>query len=122
MSLNSRVLKVAALAAVVLIPAVAHADTYGIAGTVISLTINESSADNYLGERGSLILSEGGVPRKYQWGGTACNGRNVTEANVALLFRAMEHGDRMTVLPSYKAGAGQARCLVGFTFTPVMTP
>jgi hypothetical protein len=119
MSLRSRVLKVAALAAVVLIPAVAYADSYGIAGTVVSLTINETSADDYLAERGSLILSEGGVPRKYQWGGTACNGRNVSDANIALLFRAMEHGDRMKVSPSYKAGAGQARCLVGFKFTPV---
>lgn len=123
MSLSSCILKVAALAAVVLIPAVVYADSYGITGTVLSVTINEPSADDYVGERGSILVSEGGgVQRKYQWGGTICSGKNVTDANVALLFRAMDNGDRMKILPSHKAGAGGARCLVGFKFTLAVAP
>jgi len=97
-----------------LVPAVAYADTDGAKGTVASVTINESSADDYLAERGNVVLNEGSQTRKYQWGGTACNGKNLNEANVALLIDAMKAKDRLEVVPSYKSGAGSARCLVGF--------
>jgi hypothetical protein len=114
MSLCSRVLKGAALAAVVLVPAVAFAaDSDGVAGTVVAVTVNESSADDYAVERGNIIVSEGAVTRKYQWGGTACSGRLVSEANVTLLVDAMKNPDRLQVVPSYKPGANLARCLVG---------
>lgn len=121
MSLRSRVLKVAALAAVVLVPTVAFADADGIVGTVASVTVNESSADDYAVERGSLIVNEGSLTRKYQWGGTACSGRNVTEANIQLLIEAMLNPSRLQIVPSYKTGAGLARCLVGFKLQ-VVTP
>jgi hypothetical protein len=114
MSLRSRVLKVAALTAVVLAPTVAFADADGIVGTVTSVVVNESSADDYSTERGSLIVNEGNVTRKYQWGGTACSGRNVSEANIQLLIEAMSNRDKLQIVPSYKTGAGLARCLVGF--------
>ncbi len=114
MSLCSRVMKGAALAAVVLVPAVAYADTDGLKGTVAAVTVNETSADDYSAERGNLVVNEGSTSRKYQWGGTACNGRNLTEANIDLLFQAMRSADKVEIVPSYKTGAGQARCLVGF--------
>lgn len=114
MSLRSRVLKVAALTAVVLVPAVAFADADGIVGTVASVVVNESSADDYAVERGSLIVTEASATRKYQWGGTACSGRNVSEANIELLVEAMQNRDKLQIIPSYKTGAGLARCLVGF--------
>lgn len=114
MSLRSQILKGAALAAVVLVPAVAYADADGVKGKVASVTINESSADDYAAERGNLVVNEGSVARKYQWGGTACNGKNLTDANIDLLFQAMKAADKVEIVPSYKTGAGQARCLVGF--------
>lgn len=114
MSLRSRVMKGAALAAVVLVPAVAWADTDGLKGTVASLTINETSADDYASERGNVVINEGSTARKYQWGGTACNGKYVSESNIDLLVQAMRAQDKLEVVPSYKAGAGGARCLVGF--------
>ena len=114
MSLRSRVMKGAALAAVVLVPAVAYADADGLKGTVAAVTVNETSADDYSAERGNLVVNEGSVSRKYQWGGTACNGKNLTEANIDLLIQAMRSTDKIEVVPSYKTGAGQARCLVGF--------
>jgi hypothetical protein len=114
MSLRSQILKGAALAAVVLVPAVAFADADGLKGKVAAVTVNESSADDYSAERGNMVVNEGSVARKYQWGGTACNGKNLSEANIDLLFQAMKAADTVEVVPSYKTGAGQARCLVGF--------
>jgi len=114
MSLRSQILKSAALAAVVLVPAVAFADADGLKGKVAAVTVNESSADDYSAERGNMVVNEGSVARKYQWGGTACNGKNLSEANIDLLFQAMKAADKVEVVPSYKTGAGQARCLVGF--------
>jgi len=114
MSLRSRVLKGAALAAVVLVPTLAHADADGIVGVVASVVVNESGSDNYASERGSILVNEGAVNRKYQWGGTACSGRLVSEANINLLVQAMQNQDRLQIVPSYKTGAGLARCLVGF--------
>lgn len=119
MSLGSRVLRGAALAAVVTVPALAYADSDGLAGSVASITINEASADDYGTERGNLIVNEGSTNRKYQWGGTACSGRNVTEANIALLVEAMRNKDTLQIVPSYKLGTLQARCLVGFRLVAV---
>jgi hypothetical protein len=114
MSLCSRVLKGAALAAVVLVPAVAYADADGVAGAVTAVTLNESSADDYAVERGSIIVNEGSVNRKYQWGGMACSGRLVSEANIALLVRALENPERLQIVPSFKTSTNLTRCLVGF--------
>jgi len=114
MSLRSRVLKFAAVSVVVLVPAVAFADADGIVGTVASVVVNESSADDYAVERGSIVVNEASATRKYQWGGTACSGRNISEANIQLLVRAMQNRDKLQIVPSFKTGAGLARCLVGF--------
>ncbi len=114
MSLRSRVLRGVALAAVVLVPAVAYADSDGSKGTVASVTVNESSADDYTAERGNVFIQEASQTRKYQWGGTACSGKNLSEANIALLVDALRASDRLEIVPSYKSGAGAARCLVGF--------
>lgn len=120
MSLCSRVLRGVALSAVILVPAVAYADSDGAAGTVASVTVNESSADDYAAERGNIyVLEAGGTSRKYTWGGQACSGRNVTEANIQLLFDAMRARDSVQVVPSYKPGGGGARCLVGFKLQPI---
>ena len=114
MSLRSQVLKVVALAAVVLVPVVARADVDGSKGVVASVSVNEPSADDYSAERGNVTINEGSTTRKYQWGGTACNGRNLSETSIILLIQALQNKDRLEIVPSYKSGAGQARCLVGF--------
>jgi hypothetical protein len=118
MSLCSRVLKGVALSAVILVPAVAYADTDGAAGTVASVTVNEPSADDYAAERGNVYVLEGQTPRKYTWGGQACSGRNVSEANIALMYEAMRARDSVQIVPSYKTGGGGVRCLVGFKLQP----
>nr|WP_293177819.1 hypothetical protein [Nannocystis sp.] len=85
------------------------------------MTINESSADDYAVERGNIIVSEGAVTRKYQWGGTVCSGRLLSEGNISLLVDAMKNPDRLQVVPSFKGGANLARCLVGFKLV-ALTP
>ncbi len=103
------------MATVVLLPSVALADVDGTKGIVSSVTINESSADDYASERGSIVVNENlTATRKYQWGGAVCNGKNLSDASIALLFDALRARDKVEIVPSYKAGAGQARCLVGF--------
>lgn len=121
MSLCSRVSRGVALSAVILVPAVAYADSDGAAGSVASVTVNESSADDYAAERGNVMVNEGAATRKYTWGGQACSGRNVSEANIALLFEAMRARDSVQIVPSYKSGGGGARCLVGFKLQPTPT-
>lgn len=118
MSLCSRISRGVALSAVILVPTLAYADTDGAAGSVASVTVNESSADDYASERGNVYVNEGATNRKYQWGGQACSGRNLTEANIALLVEALRGRDGIQIVPSYKAGGGGARCLVGFRLQP----
>jgi hypothetical protein len=119
MSLCSRFSRGVALSAVVLVPAVAYADTDGAAGTVASVTVNESSADDYSSERGNVMVQESQTSRKYSWGGQACSGRNLTEANIALLVEALRGRDAVQIVPSYKTGGGGVRCLVGFRLQPL---
>ncbi len=120
MSLCSRVLRGVALSAVILVPAVAYADTDGAAGTVASVTINETSSDDYATERGNVYINEGQTSRKYQWGGQACNGKNLSEANIALLMEALRGRSDVQLVPSYKSGVpSSVRCLVGFRLQPL---
>ena len=119
MSLRSRVLKGAALAAVVLVPTIAFADADGQVGTVASLTINESTADDYATERGSIVVNEGSQTRKYQWGGTSCSGYVLSATNIQMLVEAMQNRDKLQIVPSYKTGGMLARCLVGFKLQAV---
>jgi hypothetical protein len=118
MSLCSRVLRGVALSAVILVPAVAYADTDGAVGAVASVTINETSSDDYATERGNVYVNEGQTSRKYQWGGQACNGKNLSEANIAMLVEALRGRADIQMVPSYKTGAGNVRCLVGFRLQP----
>lgn len=121
MSLRSRVSK-GVLAVAMTVPSVAYADTDGTAGTVASVTVNESGSDDYSTVRGELVINEGQANRTYKWGGTVCSGRNVSETNVALLFEALRARDSVQLVPSYKSGIGGARCLVGFKLEPVRPP
>lgn len=92
----------------------AHADTQGDGGQLAGVKINETSSDNYAFERGSLVVYENGLlPRKYQWGGQACNGKNLSEQNQNILARVVA-SRAVTITPFYKTGGGNVRCLVGF--------
>jgi hypothetical protein len=83
-------------------------------GPVIGLTVNQNSADLYSSHRGKLIILDSQLQmREFYWGGQSCNGRNLTEADLQILARAV--GNRsLYVAPSSKNGAGGRKCLVGY--------
>lgn len=113
MSLRPVLCLVAALFA---LPSTSFADSNGSVGSVASLTVYESSSDNYAMANGVLTIKEKatGTLRNYKWGGSICPGRTVSANSLALLFDALRSKDNVDVVPSYKAGNGNERCLTGF--------
>ena len=96
------------------------ADNVGAYGTVAQVTVNGSSSDDIYGARGRLVIDEGQqFYRTYQWAGTACNGKNLSEAEVANLMMALKDRRELTVTPLWKAGAGSTRCLVAYRITAI---
>lgn len=119
MSLRTLSFLVSAMAAA-FIPSTTFADSQGSQGSVDSLSVYESSSDDYAMNNGILtIKEEGGTKRDYKWGGSWCPGRTVSANSVALLFDAMRSQADVYVIPSYKAGNGGARCLTGFKMKTV---
>ncbi|MDC0719211.1 hypothetical protein [Nannocystis bainbridge] len=114
MSHRPRLSLIAALSAL-LLPAVAFADSNGVAGNVEAVTLYESSSDNHAMFNGSVTLKEKtGQKRDYKWGGSLCPGRDVSASGINLLFEAMRARKQVEVTPTYKAGNGGERCLTGF--------
>ncbi len=114
MSLRSRIFQVAALSAV-LVPSTTFADSLGAIGVVDSVTVYESSSDDYNMQNGVLTVREKtGTKRNYKWGGSFCPSRTVSAASISLLFEAMRSNTTVEIVPSYKVGNGSERCLTGF--------
>ncbi len=105
-------------AAALLLSAAALADNTGSLGTVAQVSVNGPSSDEIYVARGRLIIDEGDqFYRTYQWGGTACSGKNMSEADVANLTMALRDRRSVTVTPIWSAGAGGKRCLVAYRIT-----
>jgi hypothetical protein len=118
MSLRPRLFVFAALMTA-LAPATSFADSNGLYGSVDSVTVHESSSDNYAMVNGVLSVREkSGTKRDYKWGGSLCPGRNVSAGSLAMLFDALR-SDNVQVTPSYKLGNGNTRCLTGFKLETV---
>ena len=98
----------------------AMADNVGAYGTVAQVTDIGSQSDEIYSAHGRLVIDEGQqFYRNYQWGGTACNGKTMSEADVANLLMALTERRSMTVTPQWKLGAGGARCLVAYRMTAI---
>lgn len=96
----------------------ALADNIGAYGAVAQVAVNGTSSDEYSIARGRLVIDEGQqYYREYQWGGTACNGKNLSEADIANLQMALRERREQTMTPIWKVGAGGARCLVAYRMT-----
>jgi hypothetical protein len=94
----------------------ALADTGGSEGRVVGLRLVSQSSDSYNSYRVQTTVDEGeGNFRVYTNGGIACNGRNLTDAQIAALNSALAQRSNLLILPSYKKGPAQYRCLVDFT-------
>jgi len=114
-------------AALVILPSTTFADSTGNSGVVIALTVHESTSDDYGTHRGRVMIREGAEPgsaqTEYRWGGTLCQGRNLTEANISLLMDAFRSRSDAQLIPRYKNGQAGIRCLTSFTIQePVYAP
>ena len=107
-------------AAALLCAGSALADNVGTYGAVAQVTVNGTQSDEYISARGRLVIDEGQeFYRHYQWGGTACNAKNMSEADVANLLAALKDRRTVTLTPVWKLGAGAARCLVSYRITAI---
>ena len=119
MSLRSRFFQVAALSAV-LVPSTTFADSLGALGAVDSVTVYESSSDDYAMQNGVLTVREKtGTKRNYKWGGSFCPNRTLSASSIALLIDALRSNTAVEIVPSYKIGNGSERCLTGFKLDAV---
>lgn len=101
----------------------ALADTIGDYGPVAQVSVIGSASDESFAARGRLVIDEGQqFYRQYQWSGTACNGKNMSEADVANLLVALKERNSLTVTPIWKVGAGGVRCLVSYRITSNTVP
>ena len=102
----------AALALTLAVPALAN-DSLGSAGTVDFVDVNAPTGTTYLQYHGRVFVTSPAGAAEYRWGGSSCSNKSLSDANVALLVRALESG--LLVTPRFQAGQGSNRCLVGFT-------
>lgn len=103
-----------------LAPATSFADSNGLYGAVDSVTVHESSSDNYAMVNGVLTVREkSGTKRDYKWGGSLCPGRNVSAGSLSMLFDSLRSQTNVQITPTYKLGNGNTRCLTGFKLTYV---
>ncbi len=115
---SSRSLRALLLAAAcTLLPqTAAAADSPGNPGYVQDILLNSSKSDVYMQYQGAVSLLEGdtvsSARREYRWGGSVCSGIVPSDEQVRYLFEAMRAGKSLQIVPSYKLGAGGARCLV----------
>ncbi len=100
-----------------LLPQVAvAADSPGNPGYVQDIVLNSSKSEVFMQYQGAVSLLEGdtvsSARREYRWGGSVCSGIVPSDEQVRYLFEAMRAGKSLQIVPSYKLGAGGARCLV----------
>lgn len=95
----------------------ALADTTDPVGRAVELTVNAQGSDDFGRFRGELVVEAvgSGALTTYRWGGLACPGRDLSDANVSRLLTALENHDRLVVIPRHKPGQGSTKCLVSFT-------
>ncbi|RMG95114.1 MAG: hypothetical protein D6705_14325 [Deltaproteobacteria bacterium] len=104
------------LSILLLAPATARADATGPTGRVKSLTINTSGSDDWNTHHGAVEIGrKKGPSAVYHFGRAYCPGKDLTDAQIALLAEALEEGGAIRVTPRYKNGQAGRKCLVGFT-------
>ena len=106
----------ALLAGIVAIPTVAYAaDQDGGEGRIKNIELLSPSADNYVQYHGRVFINHDKRTTEYRWGGTSCGSKVLSDALVDRLVDAAKNKDLVKVKPRYAKGAGELKCLVGFT-------
>lgn len=94
------------------------ADTASDFGELVELNVTAEGSDDYGRYRGIALLRAYSVDTEYYWGGSTCPGRNLSEAQVAMLQNlGMAPYMRLQIL--YKPGQGGRQCIVGFAMRNV---
>jgi hypothetical protein len=94
---------------------IAHADLAGNPGRIAGFEHNDDSSDDFGVNTISVYIDEGGgVIQRYYNHGQACAGRILDNDQQLMLIEAMR--GKLQVLPYYKPGGANVRCLVAFTF------
>lgn len=101
------------------------ADNTGVEGYVESVLTYSSSSDTYQSRRGEILIREGttqnSTARTYVFGGTSCQQRGISTSQINALLRMINDSNR-AVIPKYKPGLGNIRCIVGFKATKPTPP
>jgi len=109
------------LGATLAAPLTSHAaDNTGVEGFVQSVLTYSSSSDTYQSRRGEIVVREGAsensTARTYVFGGTSCQQRGISTSQITALLTLINDSNR-AVIPKYKPGLGNIRCIVGFKAT-----
>lgn len=105
----------AAAVAMFTVGAALAADSIGTPGKIYGLEHNDDSSDEAGLRDGALFIDEGDVVREYLWGGSLCPGRDLDIDQQRMLLDALR--SKIILLPYYKLGNGNSRCLTSFGFT-----
>lgn len=93
----------------------AMADTDAVFGELVSVEVVSSGSDLFGLVRGNAVVRENGVDVDYVWGGNTCPGRDLTEAQVALLQNALL-APYVRIRVSHVNGQGGNLCIVRLAF------
>jgi hypothetical protein len=100
------------------VPTIAAADETATSGRIVRLVINAAGSDSFALFHGQITVRKSTTSGKgdvYQWGGTACPGSKLTDAQVALLADALHNRHRIGIVPRFKAGeVAGTKCLTAF--------
>ncbi len=103
------------LALLVLVHPVA-ADVQAATGRLVGLLVVEPTSNEYGLYRGSITVGDSiGGFATYHWGGSYCPGKDLSEASVAALHRALDN-PRVVVQPFTLNGQGGALCVVAVRY------
>ncbi|RMH37100.1 MAG: hypothetical protein D6689_21435 [Deltaproteobacteria bacterium] len=107
----------AACAAAVIAAAPARADQTP-SSTIAQIMVLERSDSRYREFHGAVWLQVDKATYNYRWGGRHCNGADLSDASLRMLFDAFR--ERYVVSLDYtivRTKAHTARCITGFTVT-----
>jgi hypothetical protein len=93
-----------------------RADVQAATGRLVGLLVIEPTSTQYAQYHGSITVGDSiGGFATYHWGGSFCPGKDLPEASVASLQRALDN-PRVVVQPFTLNGQGGALCVVGVRY------
>ncbi len=116
MSFKQAFLSLALWSFLVALPGLSIADVQRATGRVVALLVLEPTSDDYALHHGAITVGDAiGGFATYYWGGSFCPGKDLSEASVAALQRALDN-PRVVVQPFTKNGQGGALCAVAIRY------